>query len=407
MRKFQVLASCRRGFLNARDREIKISTSNSQALRYASLTDELLASRMTSCIAFNRYITNGSCYLRPKITSNSGDPRTSEAGGGASLLVDPGPEEGNTRDTATREMGRSDKRSPRSSLRRANTQADLKFYSSSAKADFIQGLLKEFSSSKGNPLSAFPKSTPEVFGESDDFGSVAGRLEPAVYEEDEKDEERLALLPPHNQQELQNQYTESIQALCDEGKFADALALLEEEMPSKKVRPIPYHYRLLIGAAAKLGLADTAFDLFSQLVRHGHTPKPLLYSYLFIACANDAHPTRHAPRIMRHIKPNIIIMVNLAKTAVSTNQYDYSAKLVSWVKQHRIRPNATFIELMEEARARAKQDLKDMENDVSASSRQKARQRRKFLATYSLWLRSAPLASAQTNDKQKHARATP
>jgi hypothetical protein len=39
--------------------------------------------------------------------------------------------------------------------------------------------------------------------------------------------------------------------------------------------------------------------MFVQLVRRGHTPKPLLYSYLFIACANDADPTRHTPRIMR------------------------------------------------------------------------------------------------------------
>ncbi|XP_068205939.1 pentatricopeptide repeat-containing protein 1, mitochondrial [Palaemon carinicauda] len=85
-------------------------------------------------------------------------------------------------------------------------------------------------------------------------------------------------------------YGNRMKKLCNERKLADALKILEEEMPAANAKPDVYCYQVLINACGRAGYTKKAFKLYNQMKKRGIKPQPVTYTGLFNACANSPWP---------------------------------------------------------------------------------------------------------------------
>ncbi|XP_047473861.1 pentatricopeptide repeat-containing protein 1, mitochondrial-like [Penaeus chinensis] len=107
-------------------------------------------------------------------------------------------------------------------------------------------------------------------------------------------------------------YGQQMKMLCKEKKLVEALKILEEEMPSVGAKPNSYCYNVLIGACGRAGYTKKAFQLYSQMKKRGLTPKHVVFTSLFNACANSPWPLtdglQRATKLSKQLMENGVIL---------------------------------------------------------------------------------------------------
>ncbi|KAG0716612.1 Pentatricopeptide repeat-containing protein 1, mitochondrial [Chionoecetes opilio] len=97
-------------------------------------------------------------------------------------------------------------------------------------------------------------------------------------------------------------YGFKMKKLCKERKLAEAIKILEEEMPTAGTKPDNFCFQVLINACGRAGYTKKAFQLYNQMKKRGLTVEPVAYTGLFLACAHSPWPTTDGLQRATHLR---------------------------------------------------------------------------------------------------------
>lgn len=101
-------------------------------------------------------------------------------------------------------------------------------------------------------------------------------------------------------------YGMRMKQLCRERKLAEAIKILEDEMPAAAVKPNDFCYQVLINACGRAGYTKKAFQLYNQMKKRGLKVQPVAYTGLFNACANSPWPDTDGLQRAKHLRTELI-----------------------------------------------------------------------------------------------------
>uniref|UniRef100_A0AAG5D7T7 PROP1-like PPR domain-containing protein n=1 Tax=Anopheles atroparvus TaxID=41427 RepID=A0AAG5D7T7_ANOAO len=129
----------------------------------------------------------------------------------------------------------------------------------------------------------------EAANSPDQFGTLSPQVnEPETLDEgDAKEEDFLQNSPPHGQKLSVRQYADLIKDHLKNNRIREALDVIEVRMKQDRVKPVNYHFNLLIGGCARVGYSKKAFQLYNKMKQHGLKVTGGTYTSLFNACANS------------------------------------------------------------------------------------------------------------------------
>ncbi|XP_035784714.1 pentatricopeptide repeat-containing protein 1, mitochondrial-like [Anopheles albimanus] len=121
----------------------------------------------------------------------------------------------------------------------------------------------------------------------DHFGTLSPQVdEPETPDEgDLREEEFLQNLPSRAQKLSVREYADLIKDHLKNGRIREALDVVEVRMKEDRVKPVNYHFNLLIGGCARVGYSKKAFQLYNKMKQHGLKVTGGTYTSLFNACA--------------------------------------------------------------------------------------------------------------------------
>ncbi|XP_052896229.1 pentatricopeptide repeat-containing protein 1, mitochondrial [Anopheles moucheti] len=121
----------------------------------------------------------------------------------------------------------------------------------------------------------------------DQFGTLSPQVdEPEIADEgDLKEEDFLQNIPSQGQKLSVRQYADMIKDHLKNNRIREALDVVEVRMKQDRVKPVNYHYNLLIGGCARVGYSKKAFQLYNKMKQHGLKVTGGTYTSLFNACA--------------------------------------------------------------------------------------------------------------------------
>uniref|UniRef100_A0A182PJT2 PROP1-like PPR domain-containing protein n=1 Tax=Anopheles epiroticus TaxID=199890 RepID=A0A182PJT2_9DIPT len=121
----------------------------------------------------------------------------------------------------------------------------------------------------------------------DHFGTLSPQVdEPETLDEgDLKEEDFLQNLPTPGQKLSVRQYADLIKDHLKNNRIREALDVVEVRMKQDRVKPVNYHFNLLIGGCARVGYSKKAFQLYNKMKQHGLKVTGGTYTSLFNACA--------------------------------------------------------------------------------------------------------------------------
>ncbi|XP_053665356.1 pentatricopeptide repeat-containing protein 1, mitochondrial [Anopheles marshallii] len=121
----------------------------------------------------------------------------------------------------------------------------------------------------------------------DQFGTLSPQVdEPETADEgDLKEEDFLQNLPSQGQKLSVRQYADMIKDHLKNNRIREALDVVEVRMKQDRVKPVNYHFNLLIGGCARVGYSKKAFQLYNKMKQHGLKVTGGTYTSLFNACA--------------------------------------------------------------------------------------------------------------------------
>uniref|UniRef100_A0A182SG24 PROP1-like PPR domain-containing protein n=1 Tax=Anopheles maculatus TaxID=74869 RepID=A0A182SG24_9DIPT len=121
----------------------------------------------------------------------------------------------------------------------------------------------------------------------DHFGTLSPQVdEPETPDEgDLKEEDYLQNVPTRGQQLSVRQYADMIKDHIKNNRIREALDVVEVRMKRDRVKPVNYHFNLLIGGCARVGYSKKAFQLYNKMKQHGLKVTGGTYTSLFNACA--------------------------------------------------------------------------------------------------------------------------
>lgn len=187
---------------------------------------------------------------------------------------------------------------------------------SSTPEDIDQRLHIEFPLQSDAKKSGVKLQSPDVYRT---FPLLKNKHEDVTGDKGDRREEKfveISLAKRHKPQ----YYGQQMKMLCKENKLLEALRILEEEMSSVGVKPNSYCYNVLIGACGRVGYTKKAFQLYSQMKKRGLTPKHVVFTSLFNACANSPWPftdgLQRATKLHKQLMENGIILNNTSSHAM-------------------------------------------------------------------------------------------
>ncbi|XP_050072855.1 pentatricopeptide repeat-containing protein 1, mitochondrial [Anopheles maculipalpis] len=123
----------------------------------------------------------------------------------------------------------------------------------------------------------------------DHFGTLSPQVdEPETPDEgDVREEEFLQNIPTRASKLSVRQYADMIKDHLKNNRIREALDVVEVRMKQDRVKPVNYHFNLLIGGCARVGYSKKAFQLYNKLKQHGLKVTGGTYTSLFNACANS------------------------------------------------------------------------------------------------------------------------
>uniref|UniRef100_A0A182JX20 PROP1-like PPR domain-containing protein n=1 Tax=Anopheles christyi TaxID=43041 RepID=A0A182JX20_9DIPT len=121
----------------------------------------------------------------------------------------------------------------------------------------------------------------------DHFGTLSPQVdEPETPDEgDLREEDFLQNIPTPGQKLSVRQYADMIKDHLKNKRIREALDVVEVRMKQDRVKPVNYHFNLLIGGCARVGYSKKAFQLFNKMKQHGLKVTGGTYTSLFNACA--------------------------------------------------------------------------------------------------------------------------
>uniref|UniRef100_A0A182Q6L1 PROP1-like PPR domain-containing protein n=1 Tax=Anopheles farauti TaxID=69004 RepID=A0A182Q6L1_9DIPT len=121
----------------------------------------------------------------------------------------------------------------------------------------------------------------------DQFGTLSPRVdEPETPDEGDLAEEEFLQNKPLPGQKLSvRQYADMIKDHLKNNRIREAIDVLEVRMKQDRVKPVNYHFNLLIGGCARVGYSKKAFQLYNKMKQHGLKVTGGTYTSLFNACA--------------------------------------------------------------------------------------------------------------------------
>ncbi|XP_053674536.1 pentatricopeptide repeat-containing protein 1, mitochondrial [Anopheles nili] len=129
----------------------------------------------------------------------------------------------------------------------------------------------------------------EASNSSEHFGTLSPQVdEPEMLDEGDLREEEFLLNKPTRDQKLSvRQYADLIKDHLKNKRIREALDVIEVRMKQDRVKPVNYHFNLLIGGCARVGYSKKAFQLYNKMKQHGLKVTGGTYTSLFNACANS------------------------------------------------------------------------------------------------------------------------
>uniref|UniRef100_A0A6E8VNZ1 PROP1-like PPR domain-containing protein n=1 Tax=Anopheles coluzzii TaxID=1518534 RepID=A0A6E8VNZ1_ANOCL len=121
----------------------------------------------------------------------------------------------------------------------------------------------------------------------DQFGTLSPQVdEPETPDEgDLKEEDFLQNIPAPGQKLSVRQYADLIKDHLKNNRIREALDVVEVRMKQDRVKPVNYHFNLLIGGCARVGYSKKAFQLYNKMKQHDLKVTGGTYTSLFNACA--------------------------------------------------------------------------------------------------------------------------
>uniref|UniRef100_A0A182MB69 PROP1-like PPR domain-containing protein n=1 Tax=Anopheles culicifacies TaxID=139723 RepID=A0A182MB69_9DIPT len=127
----------------------------------------------------------------------------------------------------------------------------------------------------------------EAVHSPDHFGTLSPQADvPETPDQgDLKEEDFLQNLPSQGQKLSVRQYADIIKDHLKNNRIREALDVVEVRMKQDRVKPVNYHFNLLIGGCARVGYSKKAFQLYNKMKQHGLKVTGGTYTSLFNACA--------------------------------------------------------------------------------------------------------------------------
>uniref|UniRef100_A0A182NKG0 PROP1-like PPR domain-containing protein n=1 Tax=Anopheles dirus TaxID=7168 RepID=A0A182NKG0_9DIPT len=127
----------------------------------------------------------------------------------------------------------------------------------------------------------------EAADNPDRFGTLSPRVdEPETPDEGDLAEEDFLQNKPLPGQKLSvRQYADLIKDHLKNNRIREAIDVVEVRMKQDRVKPVNYHFNLLIGGCARVGYSKKAFQLYNKMKQHGLKVTGGTYTSLFNACA--------------------------------------------------------------------------------------------------------------------------
>ncbi|XP_049298048.1 pentatricopeptide repeat-containing protein 1, mitochondrial [Anopheles funestus] len=129
----------------------------------------------------------------------------------------------------------------------------------------------------------------EAVHSPDQFGTLSPQVdEPEIADEgDLREEDFLQNIPSQGQKLSVRQYADTIKEHLKNNRIREALDVVEVRMKQDRVKPVNYHFNLLIGGCARVGYSKKAFQLYNKMKQHGLKVTGGTYTSLFNACATS------------------------------------------------------------------------------------------------------------------------
>ncbi|XP_058125991.1 pentatricopeptide repeat-containing protein 1, mitochondrial [Anopheles ziemanni] len=129
----------------------------------------------------------------------------------------------------------------------------------------------------------------EATNNPDQFGTLSPQVdEPETLDEGDLREQDFLQNKPSTAQKLSvRQYADLIKDHLKNNRIREALDVIEVRMKQDRVKPVNYHFNLLIGGCARVGYSKKAFQLYNKMKQHGLKVTGGTYTSLFNSCANS------------------------------------------------------------------------------------------------------------------------
>ncbi|XP_035908296.1 pentatricopeptide repeat-containing protein 1, mitochondrial-like [Anopheles stephensi] len=129
----------------------------------------------------------------------------------------------------------------------------------------------------------------EAAHSADYFGTLSPQVDgPETPDEgDLREEDYLQNIPSPGQKLSVRQYADMIKDHLKNNRIREALDVVEVRMKRDRVKPVNYHFNLLIGGCARVGYSKKAFQLYNKMKQHGLKVTGGTYTSLFNACATS------------------------------------------------------------------------------------------------------------------------